>query len=134
MKISRTTLNFALDSCLLLSFLALVFVGSVVRFIFPTPQQANDWFLWTWGLDEWMRLQFAVLAVLTLGILLHLMMHWSWLCGVVTGWLPRTADGRKRNLDEGTRTIAGVGLLVVVLNLLGLLIAAAALTIQRPSS
>ena len=132
-KVSRTDLNFLVDTCLLLNFLALITVAVIVQFLFPSPQQASGWTLWGWGLDQWLQLQFGLVAALALGVLLHLMLHWTWVCGVVAGWLPRTSEGKKRIPDDGTRTIAGVGMMILVLNVVGLLIAAAALSIQRPA-
>ena len=132
MKLSRTDWNFLVDTGLLINFLALMSVAVIVQFLFPAPQQSGGWALWGWGFDQWLQLQFGLVASLALGVLLHLMLHWTWVCGVVAGWLPRTADGKKRLPDDGTRTIAGVGLLIVILNVVGLVIAAAALSIQRP--
>jgi hypothetical protein len=39
---------------------------------------------------------------------------------------------KKAKIDDGVQTLYGVGLLIVILNLLGLAIAAAALSIQMP--
>jgi hypothetical protein len=87
--------------------------------------------LWGHGFDDWSALQFSLLCVFALGILVHLMLHWSWICGVVANRLSRWR-GRSLHLDEGTQTLYGVGLLIVALNVVGFLIAAAALSIQVP--
>lgn len=130
-KISRTDVNFWLDLSLLIVFLVLVFVTVVVRFIFPSVEDADKWSLWSWTMTQWIDAQFVVLCLLSLGILLHLMLHWTWICGVLTQRiLPR--KGKKQNWDDGMRTIFGVGLMIVILNILGGLIAIAALTIRHP--
>jgi hypothetical protein len=126
---SRTLLNFILDSLLLAAFGVLVWSAVVVRFVFPPGTSAAGWLLWGMSYDQWISLQFAMVAILALGVLIHVMLHWTWVCGVVAARLGR---GRKTKLDDGTQTLYGVGLLIVIFNLLGLAIAAAALSIQPP--
>ena len=126
---SRTIINFLLDTTLLMAFCALVFSSVIVRFIFPPVADARGWLLWGLNFDQWVTLQFAMVAVLALGVLVHVMLHWSWICGVVA---TRVTGDKKAKLDDGSQTIYGVGLLIVIFNLLGLAIAIAALTVQRP--
>jgi hypothetical protein len=131
-KFSWTMVNFWLDGTLLIVFLSLIWVTTIIRFIFPPASAAQGWMLWGYDVDAWMEWQFALTAVFSLGILVHLMLHWSWVCGVFFSriWRRKKADAMP---DDGTRTIYGVGLMIVLLNLLGLLIAAAVLGIQPPS-
>ena len=112
-------------------FLALIFVTVVVRFIFPSVEDAAQWRLWSWTMTEWLDAQFVILCIFSLGILLHLMLHWTWICGVITQRILR-GNGKRQNWDDGKRTIFGVGLMIVILNILGGLIAVAALMIQHP--
>ena len=129
---SRTIINFWLDCLLLLVFLLLVWISVVLRFVFPSPLSSEGWTLWGWNYLHWTGIQFAVLCVLVLGILLHVMLHWSWVCGVLsTRILPRRS-GKKRKSDDGVWTLYGVGLMIVLLNVMGFAIAAAALMIQNP--
>ncbi len=129
---SRTIINFWLDTAMLVNFLAVVLVSVVVRFIFPPAASAEGWTLWSWTLDQWIGLQFVLLSVFVFGVLLHLMLHWNWVCGVLSSRLLPKRAGKRRNMDEGSRTILGVGLLIVLLNVMGLAIAAAVLSIQGP--
>ena len=131
-SISRTDVNLWLDASLLAVFLSLVWVATVVRFVFPPAASATGWLLWSMTLDQWIALQYGLLCLLALGILVHVMLHWSWVCGVIASRIYRTKDGKKRTMDDGTRTILGVGLMIVLLNILGLAMAAAVLSIQRP--
>ncbi len=128
----QTLINFWLDAILLLTFSVLIWISVVVQFVFPPAEAASGYLLWGLSLGQFMDIQFGVLAVFFLGIVLHLMLHWSWVCGVVGSKLLRTADGKKRAMDDGQRTIFGVGLMIVLLNILGLGIAVAALAIQSP--
>jgi hypothetical protein len=130
-KWSWTIVNFWLDCLLFANFVSLIWVATIIRFIFPAASAAQGWTLWSHPLDTWMGLQFTLTATFALGVLVHLMLHWSWVCGVFLSRIWR----RRRNPElpgDGTRTIYGVGLLIVLLNALGLLISAAALSIQSP--
>ena len=124
---TRTLINFILDAALLLTFCALIFSSVIMRFVFPPGPDAKGWRLWNLSYDQWAGVQFAAVAVLALGILVHVMLHWSWVCGVVATRLGRD---KKAKLDEGTQTIYGVGLLILIFNVLGVAIAIAALTIR----
>ena len=129
---SRTIVNFWLDTILLSSVLLLVVTSTVIRFVFPPALAAEDWTLWGGTIDQWIAFQYAVLCVFAFLILIHVMLHWNWICGVVTTRLLPTKDGKKRTLTEGIRTLYGVGLLIVLLNFMGLAIAAAVLMIEGP--
>jgi hypothetical protein len=123
--------NFAVDATLLVLVVSLLFTATVLRFVFPAPTASAGWMLWGRGYDAWANFQFALVSVLGLAILLHVMLHWSWVCGVIVTKLLRRS-GARNTLDEGQQTLWGVGMLIVVVNILGLLIGLAYLTIQRP--
>lgn len=130
---SRTTVNFLLDALLLVVFTSLAATSVVVRFVFPPGTQADRWILWGHGYDAWVGLQFNILALLALGILFHLMLHWSWVCGVAANRLSKWG-GRTIHIDEANQTVYGVGLLVVLFTLIGLVTAAASLQIESKSN
>ncbi len=129
---SRTVLNFIVDSTLLIVLAAMVWTSIVVRFLFPPASSAADWRLAGWGLDRWVDLQFGLIATFSFLVLIHVMLHWSWVCGVIGGRFLKRKDGKKKLADEGIQTIVGVGFLIVVLNVLGVGIALAAIFIERP--
>jgi hypothetical protein len=128
-SISRTDVNFWVDVLLLVVFLTLVWVSVILRFVFPPATTAVGWTLWGLAYDDWVGVQFSVLATLALVVLLHVMLHWSWICGVVAKSLS-WRRARPIRLDEGTQTLYGVGLLIALVNVVGLAIAAAALMIR----
>ena len=130
---SRTAINFLVDVVLLVIFLTLLWTAVVLRFVFPPGAVSAGWSLWGRSFDDWVQIQFVVLTLFALTVLLHVMLHWSWVCGVVTTRLSRWR-GSSFRLDEGTQTLYGVGLLIVAVNIVGLLIAWAALSIQTPQS
>ena len=131
-KVSRTLLNFWLDASLLVLLLTTAWSAVVVRFVFPPAAHAAGWTLWGWSYQQWSDFAFAALCLFALAVLLHVMLHWTWICGVVAShFLPRR-NGKRRNVDDGTRTLWGVGLIIVLLNLMGLALAAAMLSVHGP--
>lgn len=126
---SRSAINFTLDLLLLVTFCALVACSTIVRFVFPPGTSATSWRLWGFSYDQWATFQFSLIATLALGFTLHVMLHWNWVCGFIAQRLGR---GGKGKLDNGTQTLYGVGLLIVVFHVLGGLIAAAAMMIRGP--
>jgi len=126
---SRTSINLVLNSFLLTAFATLVCCSVIVRFVFPPGPDTKGWSLRGQSYDQWATIQFAMLAILALGILIHAMLHWSWVCCVIA---TRLARDKKVKLDDGTQTLYGVGLLIVIINILGLAIACAALSIHGP--
>lgn len=131
--LSKTDANFWLDCWLLVLVTVLCWAATVVRFVFPPPSRAAGWTLWGWDYDAWASLQFGVVAALAASVLVHVMLHWSWVCGVVSGKVrKRTGAATPPVRGDASRTLWGVGLLIVVLNLIGLGVAAAALTVKAP--
>ncbi len=133
-SLSRAVVNLLLDTLLLILFLALVWVSAVLRFVFPDATSASHWTLWGNDFNAWSQLQFNLIALLALGILVHVMLHWSWVCGtIVYQFRGATKGGANAKLDDGTRTLYGVATLVVIFNIVGGLLAFAALSIQAPN-
>lgn len=122
--------NLLLDIALLIVFVAVCTVAVFVRFVFPPGPAAKGWLLWGLDYDAWNGVQFALLAMLAGGILVHVMFHWSWVCNVLASRLSREGRGR---VDGGLQTIYGVGLLIVLLNVIGISVAAAMLSIRGPA-
>jgi hypothetical protein len=126
---SKTTLNFLLDSALLLTFMTAAVTAVIVRFVFPPGTQADGSMLWGASYDAWVGFWFNILATMALMVLVHVMLHWSWVCGVVAQRLSKRC-GRVVRIDEANQTVYGVGLLVVLFMISGAVIAAAALGIR----
>jgi hypothetical protein len=127
---SRAWINFWLDSLLLVLFSSLMAVSAIVRFVFPAVRESRAWRLWGASYDDWANLQFGLVAALALGVLVHVMLHWSWVCGLIA---TRVRGSKKGKVDDGLQTIYGVGLLIVLLTAIGAVVAAAQLTIVRPN-
>ncbi|MFO0914315.1 MAG: hypothetical protein U0795_15250 [Pirellulales bacterium] len=132
--ISRTTVNYWLDFALLVVFLLLWFSTLVLRFVFPPGAYASGCTLWGWDYGHWLSFQFGVLVVFSLGVLLHLMLHWTWVCSVTVKLMSGDGKaGKKVALpDDGMRTLYGVIVLIVALHVVGLAALAARVTIDIP--
>lgn len=131
---SRTLLNFVLDCCLLAAFVGVLAIAVVLRFVFPAPTQADAWSLWGMSYDDWSVVGFNATACFALLVLFHVMLHWSWVCGVVGQRFSKRL-GRTVRIDEASQTVYGVGLLIVVLTVVGIVTAAAMFSIRElPSS
>lgn len=110
-RVSRTLVNFWLDLVLGTALVILCITAVIVQFVFPPGISARDWNLWGMTYGQWSSLQFILVAVLGLGVLVHVMLHWTWVCSVFT----RRVLGRTDLPDDGIRTIYGVGILIALL-------------------
>lgn len=125
--ISRTIVNFWLDAALLITFVTLCWVSAVLQFVFPVGAAPDAFRIWGGTVIDWQNAQFIVLCALALGVVLHVMLHWSWIMGVVTTRLL----GRKAERDTGAHTLIGVGLLLAILHLLAVGCLAAWMSLQE---
>jgi len=133
-KLNKTTVNFWLDAFLLCIFLVLCWISIVIRYVFPPAASSEGWTLWGADYLTWTDIQFFALCLMAAAVLLHIMLHWTWVCGVIANWnRRRTGKADQPQSDSGTRTLWGVGLLILIVNVLGVAIAAAVLTIQGPT-
>ncbi len=129
-RLSKPVLNLTLDGALLLAFIALGIVSVILQFVFPPGVAARGWMLWGLNHTRWSSLQFAILCVLALGIAVHVMLHWTWVCGVIVRQVLRKCDLP----DDGIRTLCGVGLLITLLFSGAVVTGAAILSIEMPLS
>ena len=127
-RVSRTLVNFWLDSLLLLVFALHSIAAVIVQFVFPPGVAAKGWTLWSMNYGQWCSLQFFFLSVLAFGILVHVMLHWSWVCGVIARKLLHQRDLP----DDGIRTVYGVGLLILLLLSGATVVGIAMMSIKMP--
>ncbi len=122
-----TIINFWLDVVLLMLFLVQSGMFAVLHAVFPRGA-GSDWKVWGATPLDWSEMLFRVFCVFSLGIVLHLMLHWDWICGVVATRLLH----RKAGKDDGSHTLIGVGIIVVVVHLLAGVILAARMALVGP--
>jgi len=99
---SWSEINLLLDGLLLVVFVGLCIASVIVRFVFPPGPAAKDWSLWGLDYDAWGGVQFGMLAVLTVGILVHVMFHWPWVCNVLAlaALRQQAGPGRRRHAND----------------------------------
>jgi hypothetical protein len=117
-KPNRTMINFVIDAVGLVLMLSMVCTGLLIRFVLPPGSTGRHGgrALTLWGMDrhDWGALHFW-LAVALLGLLLlHVALHWSWVCGLWQRW--RCADPGAR---RGARALSGAALVLGLALLVG---------------
>jgi hypothetical protein len=127
-RLSVSVINFWLDASLLIVLSVLGWVSAVLQVVFPAPTAADGWTLWGLTYDQWHDVQFGSLCVFALGVLLHVMMHWNWVCSVIATQIVRA----RQRPDEGMQTIYGVATLIVLLHLIAAGVVVALLCVRHP--
>lgn len=114
-RVSKTIVNLCLDVTLLALFVVFAWISAVLRFAFPALPDASGWTLWGYDVVDWRDAQFNVLCLFGAAIVLHVMLHWSWVTGVIN----QRVFKRQVIPANGVDTLIGVGLLALILHLLG---------------
>lgn len=109
----NTIINFWLDVLLLILFMVQAWMFAVLHVVFPRGA-GSDWTIWGATPLDWSEALFLTFCVFAAAIVLHVMFHWAWICGVVATRLMR----RKAGKDDGTHTLIGVGLLVFLVHVI----------------
>ena len=95
-----SVMNFGVDSLLVVMLVSLGWIAAVLRLVFPAPTTADGWILWGWNYDQWSDFQFGCLCTLGLCVLIHVMLHWNWVCSVVAS---NSFESRQR-IDDSMQT------------------------------
>ncbi len=127
-KLSMAIVNFWLDAMLLATISFVGWICAMLQIVFPAPTTATGWKLWGLSYNQWHDVQFFSLCVFGLLVLVHVMLHWNWVCNVIAAQILRI----KSRPDEGLQTIYGVATLIGLLTIIAGTIIAAILTVQRP--
>lgn len=109
----KTVINFWLDAALLVLFLVIAWELSILRLAFPKGA-GEQWRLLGHTAADWQDLAFNTFCVFAAGIVLHVMLHWSWIVATVQTRFLR----RKATRDDGSHTMIGVGVLFVFIHIL----------------
>lgn len=115
-KPSWTIINFWLDFALGINFLLLMWFSAILQFVFPAGASSAGYTLWGADAVTWQNFQFTTLCVLTAGVTLHVMFHWSWILGVIN----RRIFGREVIKSDGTDTLLGVGLIALIIHIMAI--------------
>lgn len=126
-KMSMAFINVWLDAGLLFTVAFVGWVTAMLQVVFPAPTSADGWVLWGLSFDQWRDAQFFSLCLFAGLVLVHVMLHWNWVCSVIA-----TQVLRRNRPDSGMQTIYGVAILIVLLNLIVGGIIVAILTVKSP--
>jgi len=82
----RNAINFVIDFMTLVAILGMVGTGLVVRYALPPGTGGR---LTIWGMDrhDWGNVHFGIALGLGALLLVHLAMHWSWVCMFTLRWI-----------------------------------------------
>ncbi len=127
-RLSASVVNLWVDACVLTLLLVLGWVSATLQVTFPAPTAADGWTLWGLTYDQWRDIQFGTLCLFAGAILLHIMLHWKWVCSVIAAQILRT----KTRPDDGMQTIYGVATLIVLLHVIAAGVVVAMLCVHRP--
>jgi hypothetical protein len=126
--LSMAVVNFCLDAILLAILTLYGWVAVMLPVVFPAPSSAAGWSLWGWNIDQWWDFQFAILCAFAVAVLVHVMLHWNWVCSVVMNQVFRT----RRRIDDSMQTVYGVGTLIILLHLMAAGLIAALWSVHKP--
>jgi hypothetical protein len=127
-KLSMALVNFWLDATLLATVSFVGWVSAMLQIVFPAPTAAVGWELWGLSYNQWHDAQFFSLCLFALLVLVHVMLHWNWVCSVIATQVLRA----KTRPDEGMQTIYGVATMIGLLMIIVGTIIAAILSVKHP--
>ena len=127
-KLSMSLVNFWLDATLLATISFVGWVAAMLQTVFPAPTAAAGWELWGLSYNQWHDAQFFSLCLFALLVLVHVMLHWNWVCSVIAAQVLRI----KSRPDEGMQTIYGVAAMIGLLTVIVGTIIAAILSVKHP--
>ncbi|KAA0215641.1 MAG: DUF4405 domain-containing protein [Leptolyngbya sp. PLA3] len=122
----RASINYIVDLLTLLVLLGIAGTGLIMKFALPPGSGGAGLALWSLGRHDWGSIHFWLSAGMGMLLLVHLYLHWSWVC-VLTNRLMHPF-GKAAPPAKGTQRRAGVvALLLLVGGLTGFTLAARAL-------
>jgi len=123
-----SVINLILDTILLLAIVVVMWLATLLQVVFPRPTKADNWMLWGMSYDQWHNVLFIALCACALIALEHLVLHWSWVCNVISVHIFRN----KGRADSELQAVYGVGTFIGILGVLFVLLVIAYVTVQRP--
>lgn len=108
----RNTLNYLVDAATALAVIGLVATGLIIRLVLP-PGSGERRTLWGLGRHDWGDVHYWIVIAGGVLLMVHLALHWQWICTVTLGLLGRRAGGAGERPPRALRNLTGV--LMVVL-------------------
>lgn len=120
---TRSILNLAIDAATLLAMLGLMVTGLIVRFVLPPGTggrfggERNALNLAGMSRHDWGDVHFWLAVALTGLILIHVALHWNWVCAMVHRAV--RGPGRTQKLPAARLWMYGGGFMAGVAALVG---------------
>jgi hypothetical protein len=120
---NRRRLNFVVDLISLLALLALIETGLILKFVLPPGTGGRGGgpglSLLDWTRHDWGDVHFWFAVGLVVLMLVHVVLHWGWLCGTVRRLFAADFAADEGGASARSETAYGVGFLLLVGILLG---------------
>ena len=116
MPMRKNTLNFSVDLLTALAILVMVATGLIMEFTLPPGSGSRGLVLWSMMRHEWGNIHFWASVALAGILILHVALHWAWVCGTIRRLVhgPSGERGRGRSrLDN----LYGVAFLILLTGL-----------------
>jgi hypothetical protein len=79
----KNTLNFIVDVLTLLAIMVMLGTGLIMKWPLPPGSGSRGLTLWGLGRHEWGDVHFWAAVALGTLLILHVALHWSWVCGTI---------------------------------------------------
>ncbi len=104
----RNTLNFVLDLASLLVMFTLLVTGLLIYYILPPGSHGGGkaYTLFGWNRHDYGKIHFYLSLGLVGLMILHVFLHWPWICSTVGGLLSFSKPSRRRRAVYGAVLLA----------------------------
>jgi hypothetical protein len=110
---TRTLVNFWLDVSSLLVMLCMTMTGGIMYFVLP-PGTGHSHHLFGLGRHDFGTIHFYLAVTAVILLALHVMMHWSWICGVIARALGRPKPSPRVQRAWGWSVLVGLPALIAL--------------------
>ena len=116
---TRNTFNFVIDALTAVALLGMTVTGLLLKYVLPPGsggvRRHAGKVLFGWERHAWGELHFYISVAMGVLVLLHVALHWAWVCGTVRRIVLRDKAGP--NARRLVRSAWGVGFLLVLTGL-----------------
>ena len=116
MPMRKNTLNFIVDLLTLLAIFTMIGTGLIMYLTLPPGSGSRGLILWGLGRHDWGDVHFWSSVALGALLILHVALHWSWVCGTIRRLLhgPSSPRGRERSRLDNLYGIVFLAAIVAV--------------------
>ena len=103
----KVTLNFWVDAVSFVVLLLITWTGFLIHYVLPAGEgRGKNWYLWGLSRHDYGNIHFYLAIAMAVLVLIHLWLHWLWVCSVFNNLLGLSQPQKK------TRVLWGVGILL----------------------